>query len=186
MTTIALPERPQFGCWMAGAAVLVMMAAAKVLYNLPWPEMAPSLHQPAAFIFGLLLNFSIVFGPSVVYPLGRFRGAAPRICIMASLLTPVAWNIWEIIRVTAYFSVVESLYYGLNSLFLGALAFAAAQMGFWETVYRVRRKESREKPRTAGPILTVLAGLGLVYFFCFWAMGQHWFYLYQAVYKALF
>ncbi|MBS3759340.1 MAG: hypothetical protein KGY61_11830 [Desulfobacterales bacterium] len=186
MTAVAGSKRRQFGCWIAGAAVLLMMAAAKVLYNMPWPELAPALHQPAAFIFALLLNVSIVFGPSVIYPLGRFRGAAPRICIMACLLTPVVWNIWEIIRVTAYFSVAESLYYGLNPLFLGALAFTAAQMGFWEAVYRVRRKEPGEKAHAAGPIFIVLASLALVYVFCFWAMGQHWFYLYQAGYKALF
>ncbi len=172
--------------WVLAGLVLLLMAAAKIVYNLPWPDSAPALHQPATFISALLLNAAIVFGPSLIYPVGRFRGAGKGICITASLLTPVAWNIWEIMRVFAFFSPGESLYYGLNSLFLGAVAFAVFQMGVWEAIFRVRSKDLKQKLGLAGPILAALAGLGLVYVFILWALGQPWFYLYGRVYKAIF
>ncbi len=190
MNTRASSQKPDMtgtrSALMPAFAALLLMAAGKILYNLPWHDMTPSIHKPAAFISGLVLFIAITLAPSAVYPLGRFRGAAARTCIMACLITPLVWNIWEIIRVTAFFSPAESLYYGLNPLFLGTLAFAAFQAGLWESVYRLRVKRPGKKTQLAGPMLSALAGLGLLYVFCFWAMGQPWFYLYQEGYKALF
>jgi len=190
MTAVAVSKaaepRRRLNAWIPAAGVLAIMAASKVIYNLPWPELSPVVHQPAAFISAITLNLAIVLGPSVIYLMGRFRGAGQVACIKACLITPVAWNIWEIFRVTAYFSVAESLYYGLNSLFLGALAAAAFQMGLWEAVYRLRRRGEEGRVRLSGPVLAAVTGLILVFIFDFWAMGQNWFYFYQAGYKALF
>ncbi len=172
--------------WVSAGFVLLLMVAGKIVYNLPWPDLAPALHQPVTFISAVVLNAAIVFGPSLIYPMGRFSGARKGVCITASLLTPAAWNIWEILRVSAFFSPGESLYYGLNSLFLGALAFGVFQMGVWEAIYRIRSNNRKQKPRLLGPVLAASAGLALVCVFIVWALGQPWFYLYGRVYKAIF
>ncbi|MBI9075961.1 MAG: hypothetical protein JEZ02_11150 [Desulfatibacillum sp.] len=172
--------------WFPAAAVLGVMVASKILYNLPWPDFALTLHKPATFHFGITLNLAIAFGPSVIYPLGRFRGVLPRACILASLLTPVIWIIWETINFSACFSLGESLYYSLNPLFLTTLTFMALQMGLWETVYRFRRRKTEGLALVVRPVLAVLVSLGLFYVFALWEMGQNWFYFYQSGYKALF
>jgi len=162
------------------------MAAGKVLYNLPWFNLWPPVHQPLVFISAVALCLSLAFGPSLVYPRSRSRGAPPAFSAAAALLTPVVWDIWEMVRVSRDFSLGVSLYYGLNPMFLGAIAFAVFQMGLWESVYRLRGNEAKGKTGLVGPILTAATGAAAVYVMLFWAMGAHWFYLYGKGYKLLF
>lgn len=166
--------------------VLLMMATCKIVYNSPLYAIIPGAHKYAALIVGLMLNISITFGPSVVYPLARNRGASVTLSGAAALLTPTAWNIWEVVRVTEYFSPVVSIYYGFNSLFLGSLAFAVFQIGVWEFFIRLRSKKEPEKRRLLTPLAASVAGLAAVYVMLFWSMGAHWFYMYGNVYKTFF
>ncbi|MCJ7685822.1 MAG: hypothetical protein MUO68_16190, partial [Desulfobacteraceae bacterium] len=93
--------------------VLAVMCFSKIFYNVSWKIDSPQIHWLVAFISGLTLNLSITFGASVVYPLAYFNGARPVERIIACLITPLVWNGWEIIRVTEFFTLGESLYYGL-------------------------------------------------------------------------
>ncbi|MFH1138175.1 MAG: hypothetical protein V1816_19050 [Pseudomonadota bacterium] len=165
-------------------AVLSSMVAGKIVYNLPWSELAPAVHQPVVFAAALVLNFSLVFGPFLIYPVARRRGASIPVAAGAGLVAPVVWDAWEIIRATEFFSPAVALYYGFNPMFLGALCFAAFQMGLWEAVFRFRNQEPRA--RLLGPALIAGGGLAAVHLLLFWGMGAHFFYLYGKGYQALF
>ena len=172
---------------LPAAVMALVMAGSKYLYNLSWMIPDLSLHRAAAFVLGLTLNLSITFGASWVYPVAYFRGARLVERVAACLVTPLLWNLWEILRVTEFFSPAESLYYGLNSLFLGTLAFTVFQMGLWEIICRYW--SDRLKARSVwsgGPVLAMILGAAAVFVFNIWGLGAHWFYLYGNLYKALF
>ena len=148
-----------------------------------------AIHQEVAFVAGLVYLFVLMGGSLVVYPLAFFMGAKPWERVIACLVTPILWSVMEIVRVTEFFTVGESLYYGLNSQVLVFLAFASFEMGLCEMVCRwwTRGKgaaETRIVTRaTAGALLL---GLVAVYVIMIWSGGVHWFYLYQQGYKWLF
>ena len=164
--------------------VLLLMAGGQIIYNLPWFELAPGLHQPMTMVSALILNFSLVFGPSLIYPSARSCGAPVPVGVGCSLVPPLVWNIWEVIRVAEYFSPGVALYYGLNSLFLGALFFGFFQMGLWETIYRVRRQP--RPGRLLAPLVVSGLSLAAVYIMMIRGLGAQWFYWYGKGYQALF
>jgi hypothetical protein len=93
------------------------------------------------------------------------------------------------LRVSEYFTWGESLYYGLNTIFLLCLCVVAMQIGFCEMACRwVRKREAPEPlpvvtPATLIPVLVGLLGVGVLFA---WGTGVHAFYIYQEGYKALF
>jgi hypothetical protein len=149
----------------------------------------PSLHSAVAHVSAVLLFLSIGFGALLVYPLAYFRGATPGERILASLFTPLLWTLKEIIRVGEFFTFWESLYYGLNSLFLLTFFGTFGLMGLCELICRVRAKKKGIHP---GPILTplpvtaILLSLVALYVLLIWGTGVHWFYIYMEGYKYLF
>jgi hypothetical protein len=148
-----------------------------------------AIHQEVAFVAGLVYLFVLMGGSLIVYPVAFFMGAKPWERVIACLVTPILWAVTEIIRITEFFTVGESLYYGLNSQVLVFLAFASFEMGLCDMVCRwwTRGKRTAETPivtkATAG---AVLLGLVVVYVIMIWGGGVHWFYLYQQGYKWLF
>jgi hypothetical protein len=171
------------------AGLAAVMAGSKVFYNLAWMIPDPTLHRALAFALGLTLNLSLTFGASLLYPLTYYRGASWMERAAACLVTPVLWNLWEITRVTEFFSFGESLYYGLNSLFLGTLAFTVFQMGLWELICRRafnRRGPDRRRVWSGAPIPAMVLGAAAVFVFNIWGLGAHWFYLYGNLYKIIF
>ncbi len=169
--------------------VLIVMAASAILYDQSWRIASDALHQLAAYVSGLVLFASIGFGFLYVYPRAFFRGASALERILASLVTPLVWDVKEMLRVSEYFTWGESLYYGLNPIFLLCLCVGAAQMGICEMACRaVRNKQILEPvpvitPASLIPVLVGLLGVGV---FFVWGMGVHSFYIYQEGYKALF
>jgi hypothetical protein len=171
------------------ATVLIVMVVSLMLYNHAWRIGSHSLHQFTAYVSGLLLFVSIGFGPLYVYPNAFFRGASAPERILACLVTPVAWDVKEILRVSEYFSWGESLYYGLNTIFLLCLCVVAAQMGICEMVCRSLRNRRVSAPVpvvTPASLIPAVLGLAGVGTFFLWGGGVHTFYLYQEGYKALF
>lgn len=171
------------------ATVLIVMAASAILYDRSWRIGNDTLHQLTAYIFGLVLFASIGFGPLYVYPKAFFRGASGLERILASLVTPMAWNAKEVVRVSEFFTWGESLYFGLNSVFLLCLCVGAIQMGLCEMACRGVRNRAISEPVpviTPVSLIAVLVGLVGAGVLFLWGMGVHWFYIYQEGYKALF
>lgn len=171
------------------ATVLLVWAAGEVLYSQSWRTGNETLHHLVAYVSGLVLFAGIGFGPLYVYPRAFFRGANAWERILASLATPFVWNVKEVIRVSEYFTWGESLYYGLNTIFLLSLSAAAVQMGLCEMVcrrLRNRRVPEHAKVVTPAPLVAVLLGFSAVGVLFVWGKGVHAFYIYQEGYKALF
>lgn len=171
------------------ATVVIVMAASAILYDQSWRIGIDALHQLTAYVSGLILFVSIGFGPLYVYPKAFFRGASALEGILACLVTPVAWDVKEMLRVSEYFTWGESLYYGLNTIFILCLCVVAAQMGICEMVCRWARNRQVSDPVsvvTPASLIPVVLGLTGVGTFFLWGGGVHSFYIYQEGYKALF
>ena len=170
-------------------AVLIVMVASWVVYDQAWRIGNHAIHQCTAYLAGILLFLSIGFGPLYVYPTAFFRGASLGERILASLLTPVAWDVKEILRVSEVFSWGESLYYGVNPVFLMCLSVAAVQMGLCEIVCRRLRNRLVSEPVpvvTPVPLVAVVVGLVCMALLLLWDMGAQGFYIFQEGYKAIF
>ena len=171
------------------ATVVIVMAASAILYDQSWRIDIDALHQFTAYVSGLILFVSIGFGPLYVYPKAFFRGATALERILACLVTPVAWDVKEMLRVSEYFTWGESLYYGLNTIFILCLCVVAAQMGICEMVCRLVRNRQVSEPVpvvTPASLIPVVVGLLGVGVFFLWGGGASSFYIYQEGYKALF
>ena len=169
--------------------VLIVMAASALIYDRAWRIGNETIHQLTAYVFGVVLFASIGFGPLYVYPRAFFRGAGPMERILASLVTPVVWNVKEVLRVSEHFTWGESLYYGLNPIFLLCLCVGAVQMGLCEIACRWLLNRRASEPvavLTPAPLVSVLLGLAGTGVLFAWEGGVHWFYIYQEGYKALF
>jgi hypothetical protein len=148
-----------------------------------------AIHQEVALVAGLVYLFVLMGGSLIVYPVAFFMGAKPLERVIACLIAPILWSVSEIIRVTEFFTIGESLYYGLNSQVLLFLAFASLEMGLCDMVCR---RWTRGKGGAGTRIVTratvgaFLFGLVAVYVIMIWGQGVHWFYLYQQGYKWLF
>lgn len=172
----------------AGIVFLVMVISL-ILYWLSRHIDDRFLHNLVSHVFAVLLFLSIGFGSILVYPLAFFRGAGAGERIFASLFTPVAWTIKEIVRVNDYFTFWESLYYGLNSLTLLTIFGTFGLMGICEIICRaVVRKQSRHLIEiiTPVPVAAIFVSIIALYVLFIWGMGVHWFYIYMEGYKALF
>jgi hypothetical protein len=171
------------------ATMLMVWLASEIVYGQSWRIGNEPLHQLVAYAAGLVLFASIGFGPLYVYPRAFFRGASVLERVLASLATPIAWDVKEILRVSEYFTWGESLYYGLNTIFLLSLSVVAIEIGLCEMACRWLRNRDTTEPlsvATPAPLMSVLAGLAGVGLLFVWGTGVHAFYIYQEGYKALF
>ena len=108
---------------------------------------------------------------------------------MASLFTPITWILKEIVRVTAFFSLGESIYFGLNQLFLLTIVGAFAQMGLCEVICRWRLKSHEQEQVhlfSSTAVAFMLLGIVGIYVLFIWGWGTGFFYIYMKVYKAIF
>ncbi|HPW70040.1 MAG: hypothetical protein GXY28_05445 [Bacteriovoracaceae bacterium] len=169
--------------------LLVTAAVSLALYKNFWQFNLPYvLQKAAAFIFGPAAFLAIGCGAIVVYPVCRSRGASVAEAFAASMITPLAWILKEVVRVSEFFSWGESLYYGLSSSLLLAIAANIGFMGLGEMIHRSRLKK-RGMARavvTPVPIAAVVFALAALYVILIWGVGVHWFYIYQEGYKAIF
>ncbi|RJP21297.1 MAG: hypothetical protein C4520_09795 [Candidatus Abyssobacteria bacterium SURF_5] len=172
----------------AGAALIVMLLSSLAYHN-SWKIGSDAAQQLVASISAVILFISIGFGASFVYPFLRKSGAGPAERILASLAVPAVWNVKEMIRVSEFFTFGETLYYGLNQVFLLAVFASLAQMGLLEIIMRWRQNHNQEqKIALFSPIPLISIGLGLVAFYIImlWGTGVHFFYWYGRLYRLLF
>ena len=134
------------------------------------------------------LSFIIV-GGGLVYPFMYFQGAGPRERLLAALITPVAYILSEMIRVSDYFSLGESIYYGLSSMGMFVFFLNTGLLGLSEMACRLIARRQTGRPIrvvTFWPIASLVWTIISTYIVLFWDMGERYFYFYQEGYKILF
>ena len=161
--------------------VLVTMLLARLVYS--------HSSSSVATVAGVILFLSIGFGTLLIYPMSFFRGAAIEERIIGCLVTPVVWNGIEIYNVSEAFTLPESLFYGLNILFLGTVAGQFLMMGVCDFLCRLRLRRVRQEAVNAIAPFAVLAclfGILGIYLVLVWREGVGLHYLLIDVYKNLF
>jgi hypothetical protein len=163
------------------------MTAGLVVYQNLWKVADPAIHRPIAHLAGVVAFISIGFGALLIYPVGRTRGARLWLVMAACFVTPVVWNIKEMIRVLQFFTPAEALWWGLNPAFILAFVGTWGQMGLCELLLRLRRRIGGMPVRviTLAPVLAVVLALVALYILLIWGGGVHTFYLYMEGYRAL-
>lgn len=161
-------------------ALITMLSSRLVYFN---------ASSSVATISGVLLFLSIGFGTLLIYPVSFFRGAPLLERVTGCLLTPLVWNGIEIYNASEAFTLAESLFYGLNILFLGTLAGQLLMMGVCDFLCRgwLRRRTGGDgRVVSSFSIFACVAGIVGLYFVLLWQGGAGLLYLYVDIYKALF
>ena len=172
----------------AGLLLLIAIVSALLYFNSDLIE-NDRIHWIVAYVSGLILFISIGFGTFFVYPFMYFRGASGKERVLGSLVTFIAWTFKELVRVSEYFTLGETLYYSVSSIFLLILFGIFGQMGVCELICRkIANKRSSEpiKVITPLPVVAIIGALFALYILLIWGVGVHWFYIYMEGYKALF
>jgi hypothetical protein len=172
-----------------GTVLLVWAVTSVVYLECAWRLEPGALRNVVAFSSAFLLLLSLGFGALYIHPVAFFRGASTGERLVACLITPLAWNLKEMVRVGEFFSFGEALYYGLNSAFLLTVFGALGQAGLCELVCRWwLGKRSGRPVRVFSPAPAILIGMGLaaVFLLLIWGLGVHFFYIYIQGYKAIF
>jgi hypothetical protein len=169
--------------------LLTLLVSNTAYFYLSWQISHPTLRAIFALVSSAVLFISIGFGAVYIYPVAYFRGAGIGERIIACLITPIIWNIKEMVRVSEFFTVGETLYYGLNTVFILSIFGAFGLMGLCELICRWRAgKRGGESIRilSAAPIVSMIMGLAALYVCLLWGMGVHFFYIYIQGYRMLF
>ena len=171
--------------------VLVVMTVTAIIYfHLAWRMDTDNVLRPVVvFVSAAILFSSIGFGAVLIYPMAFFRGASAGERIVACLITPLVWNVKELVRVSEFFTFGETLYYGLNTVFLLSVFGALGQMGLCELICRWRlgkRSEEPVKVFSPAPVISIVVGLVALYLCLLWGLGVHFFYIYIEGYRAIF
>jgi len=157
--------------------------------QLGWIEDA-ALYRPAMNTVHVLLFVVIAFSSIAVYSQMFFRGAPLIERVIGCYVTPVAFIIKEIIRVSEFFTFGESLYFGLSPYpFLCLIIGQAGLMAICEMVCRylyMRKSVAGIRVVTAVPVLMAIISLACIYFMGFWHWGEDVFWLQQTIYILLF
>jgi len=163
---------------IAALAIFALTIALWVAYNAAPPRVAEVV------IFGYAAG--LLLGPIVSYCLAR-RVASARRALAFGLAIPAFWLVKEMARVSAVFSVPETLFYSLSPVSLGILSAALVPIAVAEILFR-RRSEGRWRlggaPGVVLGVFTVLAvGSAVV---GYGSGGNEIFFRYIALYRILF
>lgn len=172
-----------------GTVLLVWAVTSVVYLEWAWRLEPGALRSTLAFSSAVLLFLSIGFGALYIHPIAFFRGASAGERWIACLVTPLLWNLKEMLRVGEFFTAGETLYYGLNTAFLLAVFGSLGLAGLSELVCRWRLGRRSEQPVrifSPAPLVWIGAGLAAVYLLLLWGLGVHFFYIYIQGYKAIF
>src|SRR4030042_6605604 len=115
--------------WFPTAIAGLALLASHVVYHSSRLIDNEAIHQEVAFVAGLVHLFVLMGGSLIVYPVAFFMGAKPLERVIACLFTPILWSVTEIIRVSEFFTLGESLYYGLYSQVPLFLLLSSPQQG---------------------------------------------------------
>ena len=171
----------------SGLGVAVFFALFLTYYG-SWYVQDRTLHFLLTDVVGAVYGFYLLFHAVILYPLLYFRGASLLERISGTLSVTCCWLIKEVVRLTEFYSVAESVFYLLMPMPVSIVLITVGLMAASELICsRLSRKISAHKPRTVTPapflvILLVLAGMGFVL-----RRGGHaYFFDFYELYKALF
>jgi hypothetical protein len=161
--------------------VLVTMFLSRLVY----------FHSSAsvATLSGVVMFLSIGFGRFLIYPISFFRGATLNERMIGCFVAPVVWNGIEIYNASEAFTLAESVFYGLNIVFLGTVAGQFLSMGVCDFFCRWWLRGSRREgmsPISPFSVFASLLGIVGLYFVLLWREGAGMMYLFVKIYKALF
>ena len=168
--------------WLPPVLVLVVTGASWWIFN----------HSSRAVAERIIAVYfvSLVFGPSVVYPWMRARGASGRVALLGALVVPFAWLVKEGYRITANFSVAESFYYALNPMAHGLYMGIAVQLALWEIAIRRKRAGRWQLRQLGGAPAIALVAVAAYIMFTRWVTSTYGaaevFYSYVALHARLF
>jgi hypothetical protein len=173
----------------AGTSLGIWLVINFLSTNLGWIQSAAQ-YRLAMNTLHVLLFIVIAFSSIAVYSQMFFRGASLIERVAGSYITPVAFFIKEIIRVSEFFSFGESLYYGLSPYpFLCLIIGQAGLMAICEMVcrYLYRRKSAAGiRVVTAVPVQIAAISLACIYFMALWHWGEDAYWIQLAIYKLIF
>lgn len=137
----------------------------------------------------LLRMGPLFFSGLLVWPVMRARGATWWGASIGVLATPLAFAVISGIRAAAFFPPLEAAYYATNPVVVGAIGAQVAAAGIGALVWRWHAAGWRTAPRawwSWGAVTALVAGLLTTFVAVQWDGGQHLFYPWILVYRALF
>ena len=157
--------------------------------NLGWIENR-MIYKAAMNVVHLILFFYLLFNGFFVYRAMVMKGAGLAERIAGSYLTPVAYAIKEIIRVSEFFTIGESFFYCLLTYpVLGLFVWQAGLLAVGEMLcrkYFKKRNRYEGKAVTAAPLVISILSIVTLYFLFLYDDGGTAFYIYMEIYKMLF
>ena len=167
--------------------ILLITLVTSIVYEHSWKLKDHAVLFKLTSYTTLLLFISIFFSPIYIYTVTFFKGAGLGERIAASLVPPVVWMVKEMIRIYTVFTLGESLYFGLNPMFIFLILFTFLQMGLSDLFchWRLKRQAVATVKIFSAPTLALLGGsiLLLILFITFLLqIGM----LYFDAYKGLF
>ncbi|HPC86526.1 MAG TPA: hypothetical protein P5238_09140 [Smithellaceae bacterium] len=173
----------------AGTALLGWLALHWISENLGWIENR-EVYKFAMNTVHFVLFFYLALNGFFVYRIMRMRGADLTERIAGSYITPLAYAIKEIIRVSEFFTLGESFFYCLCThpvlgIFVGQAGLLAVSEMLCRKYYKKRNLYDANAV-TAGPMAVLMVSLISIYFFFLYDAGGTAFYVYGELYKLLF
>jgi hypothetical protein len=173
---------------MPVATLFFAAAVCFLVYEIASELGSYALHQVAAAIAGFGFFLCVWCGTLFVYPATYLRGATLSERIAASLIIPFLYATKEVLRISAAFTLLESLYFYLSVLSVGVYLVAAAEMGVAEMLVRTIRKKRGEVVRVfpLPAVMAVVLGISGVVFVFAWGRGEYTFYVFLQGFRKLF
>ncbi|HDP79599.1 MAG TPA: hypothetical protein ENN21_02010 [Spirochaetes bacterium] len=148
------------------------------------------IYKLAMNVVHVVLCFYLGFNGFFVYRAMCMRGARLAERIAGSYITPVAYAIKEIIRVSEFFTIGESFYYCLCAypvlgMFVGQAGLLALSEMLCKHYYK-KRDLYNGNTVTAVPVAIFIASMAALYFLFFYDAGGTAFFAYSELYKLIF
>ena len=167
--------------------ILGVVFLTSIAYEVSWRFKENQLLYPVFSVLTVIMFFSIFFPAFFIYPYTFFKGASPFERILASFIPLLVWMGKEVVRIGSVFSFGESLYFGLNPVFILLILFTLVQMGFCDPICRWRgRKHSTEKVRIFSRFSVILLLGSLLTLFLDLTYSLKIGFFYFDLYKSLF
>jgi len=159
-----------------------------VTYYSSWYIQDKILHWAFTDVVGAVYGFMLMFGVLFIFPTLYFRGARPTERVIGSLFIIGFWCVKEVIRMSAFFPVGQSLFFLLFPVHFNIILLNIGLMGACEMACRAvsrRRGFTKARAITPMPMAAVLV-MVCVFVFTNFDGGVTYFFLYNDLYILLF
>lgn len=157
-------------------------------YYASWYIENRCVHWLLTDLVGALYGAYLMFNVLLIYPWLARRGARPAERVVGALAPTLLWCAKEVVRMAAFFSVGQSLFFLLFPIHLNIVLMAFGQMGICEIGGRLiekRRGNVEVRMLTCLPVLAI-AIMVLMAVFTNHDGGVSYFFLYNDLYRYLF